>query len=102
MRKPAPPARATVAISKEVFKAEVAAWAKKMQVNPKEVHVRPMTSKWGSCSTAGRATFDRDLLRQPADFRKEVIVHELLHLKVPNHGKLFKALLKAYLSQDVL
>ena len=24
-------------------------------------------------------------------------VHELLHLKVPNHGKLFKSLLRAYL-----
>ena len=25
-----------------------------------------------------------------------VIVHELLHLRVPNHGKLFKSLLSAY------
>lgn len=47
-----------------------------------------MTTKWGSCSTAGRASFDLDLLAQPYDFRKEVIVHELLHMKVPNHGKL--------------
>jgi predicted metal-dependent hydrolase len=28
-----------------------------------------------------------------------VIVHELLHLKVPNHGKLFTALLRAYLGK---
>jgi hypothetical protein len=39
-------------------------------------------------------------LRQPAAFRREVIVHELLHLKVPNHGPLFKALLKAYLASQ--
>ncbi|WP_299755695.1 M48 family metallopeptidase, partial [uncultured Chloroflexus sp.] len=45
----------------------------------------------------GRLTFDTDLLRQPAEFRREVIIHELLHLKVPNHGKVFKALLRAYL-----
>jgi hypothetical protein len=31
----------------------------------------------------------------PIAFRHEAIVHELLHLKVPNHGRLFKALLKA-------
>jgi type I restriction enzyme S subunit len=37
-------------------------------------------------------------LHQPADFRAKVIVHELLHLKVPNHNLLFKALLKAYSS----
>ena len=30
----------------------------------------------------------------------EVIVHELLHLKVPNHGRLFRALLRAYLGRS--
>jgi predicted metal-dependent hydrolase len=33
----------------------------------------------------------------PPAFREYVIVHELLHLKVPNHGKLFKSLLRAYI-----
>lgn len=98
MRRAAPPLKKKlVPLSKEVFKAEVMAWAKKMKVDPKEIHVRPMTTKWGSCSTAGRVSFDQGLLGQPQGFRKEIIVHELLHLKVPNHGKLFKALLKAYL-----
>ncbi|MCX6697427.1 MAG: DUF45 domain-containing protein [Methanoregula sp.] len=27
------------------------------------------------------------------------MVHELLHLKYPNHGKMFRALLKAYTQQ---
>ena len=31
------------------------------------------------------------------EFRSKVIVHELLHIKVPNHGKLFRTLLRAYL-----
>ena len=44
-------------------------------------------------------TFDTELLTQPENFRNEIIVHELLHLKVPNHGKLFRALLKAYLGR---
>jgi predicted metal-dependent hydrolase len=86
-------------VGKDIFKAEVTAWAKKIGVEPKQVHVRPMSRKWGSASTAGRVTFDTGLLTQPAAFR-EVIVHELLHLKVPNHGKLFKALLKAYLGES--
>ncbi|NPV73112.1 MAG: M48 family metallopeptidase [Pelotomaculum sp.] len=47
----------------------------------------------------GRLTFDPALLQQPASFRAEVIVHELLHLKIPNHGPLFKALLKGYLAK---
>ncbi len=34
-------------------------------------------------------------MRQSAEFRAEVIVHELLHLKIPNHGLLFRALARA-------
>jgi predicted metal-dependent hydrolase len=84
-------------VTKDVFKSEVEEWRKKIGVQPTAIHVRPMSRKWGSCSTAGRVTFDTDLLTQPALFRREVIVHELLHLKVPNHGRVFRALLRAYL-----
>jgi hypothetical protein len=84
-------------VSKDVFRAEVAAWAKRIGVEPKEIHIRPMKRKWGSCSTGGRVTFNTELLTGSADQRREVIVHELLHLKVPNHGKLFRTFLKAYL-----
>ncbi len=87
------------AVPKDVLRAEVQAWAKRLRVHPKEVHIRPMKRKWGSCSTMGRVTFDSGLLRQPAEFRRWVIVEELLHLRVPHHGKLFKSLLKAYLSK---
>ncbi|MBI3985427.1 MAG: M48 family metallopeptidase [Lentisphaerae bacterium] len=48
----------------------------------------------------GRISFSADVLAQPRRFREFVIVHELLHLKVPNHGKLFKSLLKAYLGNS--
>ena len=81
----------------EVFKAEVWAWARRIGVEPKEIHIRPMNRKWASCSLAGRLTFSSDLLRQPAPFRHHVIVHELVHLKVPAHGPLFHALVRAYL-----
>lgn len=85
----------------EVLKAEVRAWARRIGVEPGEIHVRPMRRKWASCSSAGRLTFNAELLRQPAAFRAEVIVHELLHLKLPNHGKLFHALLRAYLGSGL-
>ncbi len=84
----------------EVFKGEVRAWAKRLGVTPKEIRLRPMKRKWGSCSTSGRLTFNVELLRQPARVRRRVIVEELLHLKVPNHGKLFRALLRAYLEEE--
>ena len=84
----------------EVFKAEVRKWAERIGVEANEIYVRDMTRKWASCSSRGRLTFDVDLLREPAEFRSEVIVHELVHLKVPNHGKLFRSLVRSYLGRE--
>jgi len=89
------------AIPREVFLSEVKAWASRMAVEPKEIRIRLMKRKWGSCSTEGRLTFNSELLYQHAEFRKRVIVEELLHLRVPNHGKLFKTLLKSYLGLEI-
>lgn len=86
-------------IPAEVLKAEVRAWAKRIGVEPKRITIRPMKRKWGSCSTKGNLTLNSDLLTQSAEFRARVIVEELLHLKVPNHGKLFRALLRSYLAE---
>jgi predicted metal-dependent hydrolase len=89
-------------VPKDIFRSEVETWCQRIGVRPKEIHVRPMSRKWGSCSTSGRVSFSTDLLGQSSAFRKKAIVHELLHLKVPNHGKLFKALLKAHLGLEEL
>jgi hypothetical protein len=86
-------------IPAQVFKAEVLSWAKRIGVEPKEIRLRLMKNKWASCSSNGRLTFNSEILSQPARFRAEAIVHELLHLKVPNHGKLFKNLMRALLTQ---
>ncbi len=87
-------------ISAHAFKGEVRDWAQRIGVEPAEVHLRPMRRKWASCSSRGRLTFDTELLVQTAVFRDEVIVHELLHLKVPNHGKLFHTLLRAHIREE--
>ena len=74
----------------------VASWARRLNVQPRQVRVQQMTRKWGSCSAAGVITLATDLVDQDVGFQDFVIVHELLHLRVPNHGKLFKALLTAH------
>lgn len=99
MATPVPPETLAEVVTSELLKAEVAVWARRIGVEPKAVCVRPMRRKWGSCSSTGRVTFDSGLLGQPAPFRAEVIVHELLHLRIPNHGPLFRTLLRAYVGQ---
>ena len=71
-------------------------WAQKLAVRPRLVRVQHMTRKWGSCSTSGTITLATDLADQETGFQDFVIAHELLHLRVPNHGKLFKALLAVH------
>jgi len=39
---------------------------------------------------SGIVTLANDLVDQEAGFQDFVIAHELLHLRVPNHGRLFK------------
>ncbi len=81
------------------FKKEVLGWAEEMKLEPNEIHIRGMTKKWASCSSRGRLTFSFELLNKTDNFRAKVIVHELLHLKYPDHGKMFTSLLTAYLSR---
>ncbi|MDD5582690.1 MAG: M48 family metallopeptidase [Candidatus Marinimicrobia bacterium] len=81
----------------EEFKNEVLTLAEEVGVTPKAIHIRAMKTKWASCSSKGRLTFDEILLEKPEKIRYKVILHELLHLKYPNHGKMFKLLLNTYL-----
>ncbi len=83
----------------EEFKNEVMTLAEEVGVKPHAIHIRSMKRKWASCSSKGRLTFDEILLDEPKEKRDEVILHELLHLKYPNHGKMFTTLLKTYVEK---
>ena len=78
------------------LKRRAMAWAVILRVNPKVIRVQEMRRKWGSCSAAGTVTLASDLVDQEARFQDYVIVHELLHLRFSNHGRMFKALMTAH------
>jgi predicted metal-dependent hydrolase len=82
--------------NKEQFKAEVREWAERLKVEPAQIRVQKMKRKWASCSPGKWTSFSEDLLVQRRSFQTYVIVHELLHLRVPNHGRLFKSLMSIY------
>ena len=79
------------------LKGAVWQWAERIGVEVREVHLRGMRRKWASISTNGRLTLNTELLNLPEALTEFVIVHELVHLLVPNHGKLFKGYMSAYL-----
>ncbi|MHA1146561.1 MAG: M48 metallopeptidase family protein [Candidatus Helarchaeota archaeon] len=79
------------------FKKQVREIAKKMDININLLAMRPMKNKWASCSTDGNLNFNKQLLDLDKELGDYVIVHELLHYNIPNHGKLWKSLMTAYL-----
>jgi predicted metal-dependent hydrolase len=86
-------------IGRKKFKRNVLALSEDVGVTVKEIHIRKMRRKWASCSSSGRLTFDPSLLSQPDEFRLKAVLHELLHLRYPNHGKMFNLMLKKYLGK---
>jgi len=82
---------------KREFKERVQEWAIKLDANVATIYVRPMRRKWASCSTAGNLNFNDELLQLDQELGDYVIVHELLHCSVPNHGKLWKSRMLAHL-----
>ncbi len=87
----------SVDILKNCFKDRVKQLAKDIDTPIVSISIRKMKYKWASYSTNGNLTFDFDLLEMRKEIQDYVIVHELLHYHVPNHGKLWKSLMSLHL-----
>ena len=72
-------------------------WASRMGVKVPQIYIRQMTTKWASISTSGHLTLNAELLNIPKSLGEFVLVHEIVHRLVPNHGMLFKSFLFAYM-----
>jgi len=59
----------------------------------KEIKVKDMKSRWGSCAPDHRITLNAHLMRLPDTLIDLIILHELAHTVHANHGPHFHALL---------
>lgn len=59
-----------------------------------KVTIKHNSSNWGSCSRAGNINLNLNLIRLTEPLCDYVLLHELCHLKEPNHGPRFHALLE--------
>ena len=79
---------------KEYIGPLVERWAEKLDEADIIWQIKEMKTMWGSCGIKRRALlFNLELARVPKECIEYVVVHELTHLKVQNHNKLFEALL---------
>jgi predicted metal-dependent hydrolase len=64
---------------------------------PVRLQIRDMKTRWGSLSKGGILTLNIKLIAAPKECIEYVVVHELCHLKYPNHDKKFYRLLETRL-----
>lgn len=98
---PPPPTAADIAALKvkarTVLPEKVAFWSQKMGVVPTGVKITAARKRYGSCSGKNSLCFSCFLMNCPEEAIDLVVVHELCHIKVRNHGPAFYALLGQYL-----
>jgi predicted metal-dependent hydrolase len=63
--------------------------ATEFDLEPRSVTVRNQSTRWGSCSHAGRLSLNWRLVQLPPAVCDYVIIHELMHLKELNHSRRF-------------
>ena len=63
---------------------------------PKKVSYRSQKTRWGSCSTTSSITLNWKLIVFKTEVIDYVILHELSHLKHPNHGPRFWVLVEKH------
>ena len=83
----------------EVIPPRVRYYAEKIGVTYGNITIRNQKTRWGSCSSIGNLNFNCLLMLVPEGVMDSVIIHELCHLKEPNHSPKFWALVESYYPQ---
>ncbi len=58
-------------------------------INPPEIQLRQMSTRWGSCTPKGKIILNPELIKAPKGSIEYVIIHELCHLIHHNHTRAF-------------
>ena len=97
-RVPAAPTEAELSALKERARQRllprVAFWSERMCLHPTGVKITAARTRYGSCSGKNSLCFSCFLMLCPEEAVDLVVVHELCHLRVKNHGPDFYALLE--------
>ena len=62
---------------------------KKYNVEPKQIYIQEMLTRWGSCTEKGKVILNPELIKAPKPCIEYVITHELCHLVHHNHTQRF-------------
>lgn len=75
----------------------IAQWQPRLGVHVERYFLQRMKTRWGSCNhQRHHIRLNTELVKKPRWLLEYVIVHEMAHLLVPNHGNDFMALMDAH------
>ena len=78
--------------ARELFEDRADHFAEEMGVEYDKIEIRNQRTKWGSCSTTGTLGLNWRLMMAPVEIVEYVVIHELAHLREPNHTDAFWSL----------
>ena len=69
-------------------------WEERTGVAVRQVRIRRMTSRWGSCSPAkGNISINLELVHLPPEALEYIVVHEFMHFFEQSHNERFYRLM---------
>ncbi|MBN8279120.1 MAG: M48 family metallopeptidase [Gammaproteobacteria bacterium] len=72
----------------------VAKWQPRLRVKVDRIFIQRMKTRWGGCTPGTRSLrVNTELAKKPIDCLEYILVHEMAHLRHPNHGPAFVALM---------
>ncbi|MDR7870211.1 MAG: SprT family zinc-dependent metalloprotease [Tissierellaceae bacterium] len=74
---------------KRIICERIKIYQDQVRLNPKEYKIDESKSRWGSCSSERKLTFNYRLAMAPMECIDYVVVHELCHLQHMNHDRSF-------------
>jgi predicted metal-dependent hydrolase len=82
--------------AREIVSALAEEEAESIGVTYTRIRIGGQRTLWGSCSPRGTLSFNWRLVLAPLEVLDYVVVHELCHLRVPNHSRQFWALVERH------
>lgn len=74
---------------KKIIGERIKIYQTQLKVKPKTIEIVESRTKWGSCSSDKKLTFNYRLAMAPVEVIDYVIIHELCHLTHMNHDRSF-------------
>ena len=75
--------------SAEILNTRTNEFAKKMEVQPTGITIKNYVSKWGSCTSKNKISYNWRIIMAPDCIVDYLIIHELCHIIEHNHSKNF-------------